>query len=99
MSFGFDVSERDSRFLSLLFIDMLSLHLLLVWTLVNLDAQGRKNKAEAGWITVTSHLADGVDAQDVKALGHDGGRGFAEQHPPHVDLYHLTWRERRRFHR
>lgn len=54
---------------------------------------------EAGWSAVTSrlvtlHPVDGVDAQDVKAFGHDGGCGFTEEHPPHVDLNHLTWRER-----
>lgn len=56
---------------------------------------------EAGWTTVTScpvtsHPLDGLDAQDVEAFRHDGGRGFTEQHPPHVDLYHLTWTETER---
>ncbi len=56
---------------------------------------------EAGWTAVrscpvTSHLLDGLDAQDVEAFGHDDGCGFAEQHPPHVDLYHLTWTETER---
>lgn len=50
-------------------------------------------KTEAAWIAVTSHPLDGVDAQDVEAFGHDERRGVAEQHPPHVDLHHLTWRD------
>lgn len=50
-------------------------------------------KTEAAWIAVTSHPVHGVDAQDVEAFGHDERRGVAEQHPPHVDLHHLTWRD------
>lgn len=40
-----------------------------------------------------SHPLDGVDSQNVEAFGHDGSRGFAQQHPPHVDFDHLTWRQ------
>lgn len=46
---------------------------------------------EAVVVAVTSHPVDGVDAQDFEAFGHDGCCGLAEQHPPHVHLYHLTW--------
>ena len=53
----------------------------------------RGTKTEAAWIAVTSHPLHGVDAQDVEAFGHDERRGVAEQHPPHVDLHHLTWRD------
>lgn len=40
-----------------------------------------------------SHPGDRVDAQDVEAFGHDGGSGITQEHPPHVDLYHLTCQE------
>lgn len=45
---------------------------------------------EAAVVAVTSHPADGVDAQDFEAFGHDGCCSLAEQHPPHVHLHHLT---------
>lgn len=47
--------------------------------------------------TMTSHPVDRVDAQDFKAFGHDGGGGFTEEHPPHVDFDHLTCRTGRGF--
>lgn len=49
-----------------------------------------------GWLTVTSHPLYRVDAQDVKALSHDGGCGLTKQHPPHIDFDHLTWGEKDR---
>lgn len=55
-----------------------------------------RKKAERIPVTshpVTSHPPYRVDAQDVKTLSHDGGCGLTEQHPPHVDFHHLTWRK------
>lgn len=65
-----------------------------------LDAEGQRRMR--GWVAVTSHPVtshplDGVDAEDVEAFGHDGCCGFTEQHPPHVDLHHLTWGEKNYF--
>lgn len=37
-----------------------------------------------------SHPVDRSEAQDVETLGHDGGRGLAKEHPPHVYFDHLT---------
>lgn len=46
--------------------------------------------------TSPSHPLHGVDAQDVEAFGHDGRRGVAQQHTPHVHLHNLTCRGRGR---
>lgn len=52
-----------------------------------------KGWRRGGSLWQLSHPVDGVDSQDVKPFGHDGRRSITEQHPPHVHLHHLTWRE------
>lgn len=53
--------------------------------------QAESGQVAVGSHPVTSHPLHRVEAQDVEALSHDGGSGVTEQHPPHVDLHHLTW--------